>query len=344
VCGISAISRLDRGLPDTSDIRRMCSVIRHRGPDGAGFARVGDGATLLGHVRLGIIDLPGGAQPLFNEDHSVGVVFNGEIYDHQAHRDALVRAGHAFRTRSDTEVIVHLYEEHGLAFLERLNGEFAFIIYDDRKKQLVAARDRFGVKPLFFSCHRHELLLASEAKSILALDRVPRALSPDYLMGAHLGAFPYGGSAFAGIQSVKPGHYLIAAAGSTGVQVGYWHPRFETSQQLSSGEARREVRDRFVASVRRRMVADVPVGAYLSGGLDSSLVCATMAALGVETGDCRSRRSVVRDNSLRDGRHGGGVRDDALPHRNGAGESECDREADSVAAGAAPGSQGVPHG
>ena len=177
----------------------MCSVIRHRGPEGAGFAQVGHGAALLGHVRLSIIDLPGGAQPMFNEDHSVAVVFNGEIYDYQAHRDALARAGHTFRTRSDTEVIVHLYEEHGPAFLERLNGEFAIVVYDDRTRRLLAARDRFGVKPLFFSVHGHELLLASEAKSILALDRVSRSLSPDYLVGTHLGAFPYGGSAFAGI-------------------------------------------------------------------------------------------------------------------------------------------------
>jgi asparagine synthase (glutamine-hydrolysing) len=284
VCGISGIYRLDGEFPDAADIRRMCSVIRHRGPDGAGFARVGDGSALLGHVRLSIIDLPGGAQPMFNEDHSVAVVFNGEIYDYQAHRDALLRAGHAFRTQSDTEVIVHLYEEHGPAFLERLNGEFAIVIYDDRTRRLLAARDRFGVKPLFFSVHGHELLLSSEAKSILALDRVSRSLAPDYLVGTHLGAFPYGGSAFTGIQSVKPGHYVIATAGSVGTQVPYWQPRFETRQHLSFNEASCEVRERFVAGVRRRMVADVPVGAYLSGGLDSSLICLTMAALGAETG------------------------------------------------------------
>ena len=284
MCGISGIYRLDGGFPDAADIRRMCSVIRHRGPDGAGFARMGGGSALLGHVRLSIIDLPGGAQPMFNEDHSVAVVFNGEIYDYHAHREGLLEAGHTFRTRSDTEVIVHLYEEHGLAFLERLNGEFAIVIYDDRTRQLVAARDRFGVKPLFFSVHGHELLLGSEAKSILALDRVSRSLAPDYLVGTHLGAFPYGGSAFTGIQSVKPGHYVVAAAGTVGTQVPYWQPRFETRQHLSFSEAGREVRDRFVASVKRRMVADVPVGAYLSGGLDSSLVCLAMAALAAEIG------------------------------------------------------------
>ncbi len=146
----------------------MCSVIRHRGPDGAGFARVGDGSTLLGHVRLSIIDLGTGAQPLFNEDHSVGIVFNGEIYDYQAHRATLIKAGHTFRTQSDTEVIVHLYEEHGLTFLEHLNGKFAMVIYDDRTQQLVAARDRLGVKPLFFAALGQELLLASEAKTLYA--------------------------------------------------------------------------------------------------------------------------------------------------------------------------------
>jgi len=258
----------------------MCSVIRHRGPDGAGFARVGDGSTLLGHVRLSIIDLATGAQPLFNEDHSIAITFGGEIYDYQTHRATLIEAGHTFRTQSDTEVIVHLYEEHGLRFLEHLNGEFAIVIYDDRKKQLVAARDRLGVKPLFFSVSGNELLVASEAKSVLALDRVSRAISADYLVGTHLGAFPYGGSAFAGIQSVKPGHYVVAKAGSVGEQVPYWQPRFETRENLSFDEANREVRRLFVAGVRRRLVADVPVGAYLSGGLDSGLVCATMAALG----------------------------------------------------------------
>ena len=153
----------------------MCSVIRHRGPDGAGFARLGDGSTLFGHVRLSIIDLATGAQPIFNEDHSIAIVFSGEIYDYQAHRKTLIAAGHTFRTRSDTEVIVHLYEEHGLRFLEHLNGEFAIVIHDDRRKQLVAARDRLGVKPLFFATLGDELLLASEAKSILALERVPRS-------------------------------------------------------------------------------------------------------------------------------------------------------------------------
>jgi asparagine synthase (glutamine-hydrolysing) len=280
MCGISAIYRFDRSVPDAEDIRRMCSVIRHRGPDGAGFARVGNGSALLGHVRLSIIDLGTGAQPVFNEDHSVAVVFNGEIYDYQAHRATLIEAGHTFRTQSDTEVIVHLYEEHGLAFLEHLNGEFAMVIFDDRKKQLVAARDRLGVKPLFFSALGHELLLASEAKSLLTLDRVSRSISADYLMGTQLGAFPYGGSAFTGIQSVKPGHYVIARAGAVGTQVPYWRPRFETRETVSFDEACREVRRLFVAGVKRRLVADVPVGAYLSGGLDSSLVCATMAALG----------------------------------------------------------------
>jgi asparagine synthase (glutamine-hydrolysing) len=282
MCGISAIHRLDRRQSDPADIRRMSSAIRHRGPDGAGFARLGDGSTLLGHVRLSIIDLAMGAQPLFNEDHSIAIVCGGEIYDYRAHRETLVAAGHTFRTDSDTEVIVHLYEEHGLACLDQLNGEFALVLYDDRTKQLVAARDRMGVKPLFFAALGAEILFASEAKSILALDRVPRSISPDYLVGTLLGAFPSGGSAFEGIQSVKPGHYIVARAGSVGEQVPYWRPRLEAREDLSFHDARAEVRRLFVASVKRRLVADVPVGTYLSGGLDSSLVCATMAALGSE--------------------------------------------------------------
>jgi asparagine synthase (glutamine-hydrolysing) len=285
MCGISAIYRLDREFADEADIRRMCSVIPHRGPDGAGFARMGGGSALLGHVRLSIIDIAAGAQPIFNEDQTIGITFNGEIYDYQAHRDELVRAGHTFRTQSDTEVIIHLYEEHGLKFLEKLNGEFAFVIHDERKRRLIAARDRLGIKPLFFSVlGGRELLLASEAKSILALERVPRALAPDYLVGTHLGAFPYGISAFEGIQSVKPGHYFMAETGFVGEQKPYWEPRFETRDDLSFDEAKVKVRELFVAAVKRRMVADVPVGTYLSGGLDSSLVCATMASLGAADG------------------------------------------------------------
>jgi len=280
MCGISAIYRLDRNIPETDDIRRMSSVIVHRGPDGAGFARMGNGSVLLGHVRLSIIDLSAGAQPMFNETHSIGITFNGEIYDYQAYRDELIAQGHSFRTQSDTELIIHLYEQHGMKFLEKLNGEFAFFLFDEDRNQLIAARDRLGVKPLFFTKCGHELIFASEVKSILALDRIPRAISPDYLVGTHLGAFPYGISAFEGIQSVKPGHYLVAGPGSVGKQQPYWQPSFETKRDLSFDEAKARVHELFLAAVKRRMVADVPVGTYLSGGLDSSLICATMASLG----------------------------------------------------------------
>lgn len=283
MCGISAIYRRDRGRPETDDIRRMCSAIGHRGPDGAAFARVGHGSALLGHVRLSVIDLQAGAQPLFNEDHSVGVVFNGEIYDHDAHRKRLIGAGHTFRTGSDAEVIVHLYEEHGVDFLTRLNGEFAVVVFDSRTDRLIAARDRMGVKPLFYSVLGNELLIGSEAKSILALDRVPRAIAPDYLLGTLLGAFPHGVSAFIGIGSLQPGHVFIATPHGVGPELPYWQPSFETREDLSVEDAEARTRDVFVAAVKRRMVADVPVGMYLSGGLDSSLVCATMASLGAGT-------------------------------------------------------------
>ena len=261
----------------------MCSAIAHRGPDGAAFARAGHGSALLGHVRLSIIDLPAGAQPLFNEDHSIGVVFNGEIYDYAAHRERLVAAGHTFRTQSDTEVIVHLYEEHGLDFLTRLNGEFAIVLVDARTDSLIAARDRMGVKPLFYTVLGQELLIGSEAKSLLALDRVPRAIAPDYLVGSLLGAFPHGVSAFEGIRSLQPGHVMVATPGGVGPEVPYWRPSFEIRKDMPFEEARARTRDLVVAAVKRRMVADVPVGTYLSGGLDSSLVCATMAALGAGT-------------------------------------------------------------
>src|SRR4051812_6935148 len=273
MCGISAVHRLDGSVPETSDIRRMCSAIEHRGPDGAGFARMAGGSVLLGHTRLSIIDLESGAQPLFNEDGTIGITFNGEIYDYQAHRERLLAAGHHFKTRSDTEVLVHLYEEHGMDFLDMLNGEFALVIYDSRQRRLVAARDRMGVKPLFYSVQGQELLIASEAKSILALPRVPRELSADYLMGSHLGAFPAGVSPFEGIRSLRPGHAFVATRHGVGPEVAYWKPSFQVDETMSFEDAKGRVRELFVAAVKRRMVADVPVGTYLSGGLDSSLVC-----------------------------------------------------------------------
>lgn len=282
MCGINVIYK-KRGLrAEISDIRRMSSVMSHRGPDGAGFALLNQDSLLFGHNRLSIIDLHDGHQPLFNKDGSVCITFNGEIYDYKSHREELIKKGHQFRTHSDTEVIVHLYDEYGLDFIHKLNGEFAFTIWDEKKKLLIAARDRAGVKPLFYYENGDELLISSEAKGIFALPRVPRALNPDYMMGPVWGAFPRSISAFKNIRSLTPGAFLILDASGSGPQETrekrYWEISFQPNQRGTFQEAKEDVRRLFTKAVERRMVADVPVGAYLSGGLDSTLVCGLMAA------------------------------------------------------------------
>ena len=277
MCGINVILRRDGSPTEREDITRMCSAISHRGPDGAGYALLDSGALAFGHVRLSIIDLQAGDQPLYNEDGSICITFNGEIYDYKQLRDELIQQGHRFRTQSDTEVIVHLYEQHDMDFIHRLNGEFAFVIWDARNRRLLAARDRCGVKPLFYWETEQEILISSEVKGILALNRVPRRINPDYLIGPLLGVFPRAISAFAGIHNLNPGHFLIVESEGRSREVPYWQPTFKTNPAISFTDAKDEVRRLFTQAVERRMVADVPVGTYLSGGLDSTLVCGLTA-------------------------------------------------------------------
>lgn len=280
MCGVTAIFGGRERPASVADIHRMTSAIRHRGPDGAGFAILDQGRLIFGHARLSIIDLEGGEQPLFNEDGTIALTFNGEIYDHAALRAELIAEGHRFRTRSDAEVVIHLYEARGLRFLERLNGEFAFVLWDGKRRRLLAVKDRFGVKPLFYGTVGDELLIASEAKALLALPRFPRAIAPEYMAGPFLGGTRSSSTPFAGIQAVRPGHYLLAEAGYAPVEVAYWTPRFAPDPGVTFDEACDGVRRHLRAAVRRRMVADVRVGAYLSGGLDSTLVAGLMAEAG----------------------------------------------------------------
>lgn len=279
MCGLNAIIR-KKGVADIEDIRRMSSVIPHRGPDGAGFALLNEGQVLFGHNRLSIIDLHEGHQPLYNQDGSVCITFNGEIYDYKSHREELIQKGHQFRTHSDTEVIVHLYDEYGMDFIHKLNGEFSFVIYDAKKKRTIAARDRAGVKPMFYFENGEEVLISSEVKGLFALPRVPRALNPEYMMGPIWGAFGRSACAFKDIQSLKPGHFLIIDDRGDAREEKYWELQFNPNMSGSFQEAKADVKRLFTQAVERRMVADVPVGCYLSGGLDSSLVCALMAARG----------------------------------------------------------------
>jgi asparagine synthase (glutamine-hydrolysing) len=278
MCGIAGIVRFDNAPVESTDIRRMCSAIAHRGPDDAGFAlfdRVG-----LGHVRLSIVDVGAGHQPLHNEDHSIAVICNGEIYDYADHQRELTRRGHRLRTSSDSELLVHLYEEYGADLLHHLNGEFAFILWDDRRKRLLAGRDPCGIKPLYYHASANELLLCSETKGIYALDRVERKLSTRYLVGPALGIYLNDASAFENVCSLRPGHYLIVEQGKTPSECEYFRPHFDADDSMSFADATAAIRERLTAAVRRRLAADVPVHAYLSGGLDSTIICGLMAECG----------------------------------------------------------------
>jgi asparagine synthase (glutamine-hydrolysing) len=278
MCGINMILRKDGKAVEREDIVRMCSALSHRGPDGAGYALLNNGALGFGHVRLSIIDLQDGDQPLYNEDGSVCITFNGEIYDYKRLREKLMRQGHRFRTYSDTEVIVHLYEQYGMDFIHRINGEFAFILWDAHNRRLLAARDRCGVKPLFYWETDQEIIISSEVKGIFALSRVPRRINPDFMIGPMLGVFARAISAFEGVHNLNPGSFLTLDSGNHSREVAYWRPTFKTNSAISFSEAKHEVRRLLTRAVERRMVADVPVGTYLSGGLDSTLICGLAAA------------------------------------------------------------------
>lgn len=278
MCGIAGIIKKRAELVEEADLGRMLGVQAHRGPDGSGVALTDEGRVGFGHVRLSIIDLTTGDQPLWSRDGQLLITFNGEIYDHLEHRRALEKDGFVFRTRSDTEVIVNLYRRYGLHFLSHLNGEFSFAIWDRAERRFLAARDRYGVKPFFYRETTDELLFASEAKGLLALPRVPRAFSGEHVMTALLSAPMPAVSPFAGTEVLRPGHYLMWEVGQTKSKtVEYWRPRYEPQPSLSPGEAIERTRHHFSRAVERRMVADVPVCSFLSGGLDSTLVTAEMA-------------------------------------------------------------------
>ena len=252
----------------------MISALHHRGPDGTGVeahAVVG-----LAHARLSIIDLAGGAQPMANEDGSVRVVFNGEIFNYLELREALLRRGHVFRTHSDTEVLVHLYEEHGDDFVHQLNGQFAIALWDERRQRLLLARDRTGIRPLHYTLAAGRLLFASEVKALFSLPEVHRRIDPRRLAEVFSYWAPLaGGTVFEGVHALPPGHRMVVEGGHLHIE-RYWDWSFPETidERRSEGECAEELRALLLDAVRLQLRADVPVGAYLSGGLDSSIVTA----------------------------------------------------------------------
>lgn len=280
MCGICGKLYFDPGRPAEPEIlTAMCNAIRHRGPDETGsYVK---GPLGLGSTRLSIIDVEGGHMPLANEDGTVWIAYNGEVYNFQHLRGRLEAAGHRFRTRSDTETIVHLYEEEGEDFARHLNGMFALAIWDARKKLLILARDPVGIKPLFYTQLPDRLLFGSEIKAILrdGIERqVDRVALHDYLS---LNYVPGPRTILKGIHKLQPGHMLTATLSDGRVRVRpYWEfPRLAEAQPLSRPlpELEEELLEVLRQIVRDTMVSDVPVGAFLSGGLDSSLVVALMS-------------------------------------------------------------------
>ena len=275
MCGIAGfVGAPQSAVRAMAELRSMCDVIAHRGPDDAGY-HVRPGVA-LGMRRLSIIDVAGGHQPLANEDGSVHIVFNGEIYNYRELRTRLLPA-HRFSTGSDTETIVHLYEEDGDAVVHGLRGMFAFALWDDRRRRLLLARDRLGIKPLYYWDTGDGIAFASELKSLLQLSHCPRVVDgravADYLA---LGYVPEPDSIYQGIRKLEPGHILTWSR-EDGIRIRrYWTPFRPEQTGIREEEAVREARRLLGEAVRYRLIADVPLGAFLSGGLDSSAVVAEM--------------------------------------------------------------------
>lgn len=280
MCGLAGIFHAsDARSPDLALIRRMTDAMRHRGPDGEGF--LVEPGIALGHRRLAIVDLAGGAQPMSNHDDTVIISFNGEIYNHQALRRELEAAGHVFRTRSDTEAILNAWREWGVDCLARLNGMFAFALWDRQRGELLLARDRLGEKPLHYArLPDGGLAFASELAGLLALPMISRRLDPvaidDYLA---LGYVPDPHTIHAEIHRLPAAHFMLLRRPGNSMPVArrYWSPPLAT--QPAPEDAMAQLTTRLEESVRLRLMADVPLGSFLSGGVDSGAVTSLAAAM-----------------------------------------------------------------
>ncbi|HEY1484035.1 MAG TPA: asparagine synthase (glutamine-hydrolyzing), partial [Candidatus Acidoferrum sp.] len=277
MCGIAGIVSTAAGQRiESATIHRMCQAILHRGPDEEGiFVKDGIG---LGMRRLSIIDLAGGQQPVFNEDRTAWIVFNGEIYNFEELREDLLKRGHRFSTHSDTETIVHLYEEMGPDCVNKLRGMFAFALYDERRQKLLMARDRLGKKPLHYALQGQRLLFGSEIKAILAVAPELASVNQEALLQyMYFGYVPDPLTAFTTIQKLPPGHLLEFENGKIKVRQ-YWDlPQYSTHPPRSEEECLQEMEHRLAEAVRIRLISEVPLGALLSGGTDSSTIVALMA-------------------------------------------------------------------
>lgn len=279
MCGIAGIVKQNGARVERLLLEHMIGMVNHRGPDAAGFHL--SGSVGLAHARLSIIDLGGGHQPMHNEDKTVWITFNGEIFNYVELREDLIKKGHKFQTQSDTEVIVHLYEEKGEDCVRYLNGQWAFAIWDSRNERLFLSRDRVGVRPLFYAKTSEGFVFGSEIKSLLVVPSVPRAMdleALDELFTFWVTLPPR--TIFAGVSELPPGHSLVFHRGDVRIQP-YWTLDYNPSSgPKTEEEAREGLLELLLDATRIRLRSDVPVGAYLSGGLDSTVIAALVKKLG----------------------------------------------------------------
>ena len=277
MCGITGVFGVNGAIPPEvgRSVRAMCDALAHRGPDGEGL--FGDDRAVLGHRRLAIIDRAGGREPMANEDGTCWIVFNGEIYNYRSIRPLLEQKGHRFKTQSDTEVILHAYEEFGPACLERLEGMFAFVIYDARRGELFAARDRLGKKPLFYSVLDGVFHFASELPALVHSPLWKGDINHDALEGyLSLGYFVAPATIYRDVYKLLPGHWLRIANGRLETRE-YWDVvEFGTDHRTDS-ELIEAIDTTLRTAVHERLESEVPLGAFLSGGIDSGLVVSYMA-------------------------------------------------------------------
>jgi len=276
MCGIFGIYFFDKSKQvDEHLVRDATNEMTHRGPDSCGFyvhQNIG-----LGHRRLSIIDLASGDQPMFNEDNRLAIVFNGEIYNYREIRDTLTKRGHQFRTQSDTEVIIHAYEEWGAECLQQFNGMFAFAIWDDLEKSIWIVRDRLGIKPLYYYFDHHVFIFSSEIKPILKTGYVQAKINEKALdVYFSLGYVPGPQTMFANIFKLKPGNFIKVQNGSVQIKE-YWDFAQIPKTEMDFNAAREQIASLLDDSVKKRLVSDVPLGAFLSGGIDSSAVVSIMS-------------------------------------------------------------------
>ena len=279
MCGIAGIVGKQARHQREAAVRRMTQRMAHRGPDGEGFENQGDFS--LGHRRLSIIDLEAGKQPLANEDETIWLTFNGEIYNYQELRKQLISSGHVFRTRSDSEVIVHAYEQWGPECVERFRGMFAFAIVDTNTNRLMLARDQLGIKPLYYTCEHERVLFSSELPPLLEGTETAAEMdlqSIEFFLRYRY--IPSPGTAYKNIHKLPPATYQVYdLRGKKLWEREYWQLQYQPDYQRTDDQWTEAFEEVLVDSVRAHLVADVPFGAFLSGGIDSTLIVATMARL-----------------------------------------------------------------